>query len=462
MQQTSIEERKQTLAGEVVRPGAPGYDELRRVFNGMIDRRPELIVRCRGVAEVVAAVEHARERGLPVSVHGGGHGVSGHAVCDGGVMIDLRPMKGVEVDPEGRLVRAQAGLTWGELDAATQQHGLAVTGGRMSTTGVAGFTLGSGSGWLERKLGLAADNLVSAEVVLADGSVVTASEREHPDLFWGLRGGGGNFGVVTSFELRLHAVGPIVLGGLLIHPGPRAADVLRFFREYMAGAPDEVGAAVALLTAPPAPFVPEPMRGEPAVGMVACYAGPVEEGEEALRPLRELDPPVVDLVQPMPYVEIQRLIDPSCPSGMRNYWGGEFHRELSDGLIDALVGAAAAVPSPHSMILVVPGGGQVARVPEEATALGERQAAFNTHLIAMWADAADDDRNIAWLRELQSAMRPFATGRAYVNFLTGGDDDRVRAAYGPEKYARLVEIKDRYDPGNLFRLNHNVRPSGGR
>lgn len=459
MDQRIARELEETFRGDLVGPNEADYDSLRRVFNGMIDRRPALIARPSGPADVIAAVGHAREHGLEISVHGGGHGVAGHAVTEGGLMVDLRAMKGVKIDPERRIVHAQAGLTWGELDQETQAFGLAVTGGRMSTTGVAGFTLGSGSGWLERKLGLAADNLISADVVLADGRLVTASEREHPDLFWGLRGGGGNFGIVTSFEFRLHPIGPLLLGGMLMHPGPRAGDVLRFFRQYMADAPDEVGAAVALITAPPAPFVPEPARGKPAVGVIACYAGPLDEGNEVLRPLREFGPPVIDMVAPMPYTEIQRLLDPSNPRGMRNHWAGEFHPELSDELIDALVTAAVEVPSPLTQIVIIPAGGAIARVPDDASALGERQAAYHSHLLAMWPDAADDERNVGWLRQLREAIRPHTTGRSYANFLAVGAENRLEAAYGPERHARLVDIKDRYDPHNLFCVNQNIRPS---
>ena len=282
------------FAGELLVPGDAKYDELRRVFNGMIDRCPAVIARCTCTADVVAAVNHGREHGLPVAVHGGGHGVAGHAVCEGGVMIDLRPLKGVEIDPQRRTTRAQAGLTWGEFDAATQEHGLAVTGGRMSTTGIAGLTLGSGSGWLERKFGLSADNLLSAEVVLADGSVVTASEQENPDLFWGLRGGSGNFGVVTEFEFQLHPVGPMLFGGMVLYPGDCAREVLRSFRQFMAEAPDEVGGAAALITAPHAPFVPEEARGKPAVGIIACYVGEPDEGEQMLAPLRHFGRPAAE------------------------------------------------------------------------------------------------------------------------------------------------------------------------
>ncbi|HZO76862.1 MAG TPA: FAD-binding oxidoreductase [Solirubrobacteraceae bacterium] len=456
---TATHRLQDEFTGELVRPSEPEYDSLRRVFNGMIDRRPAVIARCGGPADVGVAVNHAREHGMPISVHGGGHGVGGHAVCDEGVMVDLRPMKKIDIDADRRIARAQGGLTWGDFDAATQEHGLAVTGGRMSTTGVGGFTLGSGSGWLERKYGLAADNLVSAQVVLGDGSVVTASEHENPDLFWGLRGGGGNFGVVTEFEFRLHPVGPVLLGGMLAHPGQRAPEVLRFFRDFMAEAPDEVGAAAALITAPNAPFVPEPARGKPAVGIIACYVGEPQEGERALAPLREFGPPVVDLVQPMPYTAVQRLIDPSAPAGMQNYWGGDFLSELSDDAIAVFCSAAASVPSPLSQILIVPGGGQIARVAENAMAIGQRHAPWNTHLIGMWSDPAETKLNVDWVRELRAESAPYTTGRAFLNFLGEEGDLRVRRALGDDKYERLQRIKDRYDPENVFRLNQNIAPS---
>jgi FAD/FMN-containing dehydrogenase len=457
---TAIDRIQDEFAGELVRPSHPEYDSLRRVFNGMIDRHPAVIARCTDSADVSAAVNHGREQGLPISIHGGGHGVSGHAVCDEGVMIDLRPMKKIDIDAQRRIARVQGGLTWGEFDAATQEHGLAVTGGRMSTTGIAGFTLGSGSGWLERKHGFAADNLLSAEVVLADGRVVRASAQENPDLFWGLRGGGGNFGVVCEFEFQLHPVGPIMLGGMLVHPGERALEVVRFFRDYMAAAPDEVGAAVALITAPHEPFVPEPARGRPAVGIVACYAGELEDGRRALAPLQEFGPPAIDLVQPMPYTAIQKLIDPNTPSGLLNYWGGDFLKELSDDAIEVLCSAAATVPSPQTSIMIVPAGGQTARVSDDAMALGQRQSPWNTHLIGMWTDPADTPRNIAWLRELQQACAPYTTGRAWLNFLGDGSTTRVRRALGDDKYERLQRVKDRYDPDNVFRLNQNIAPRG--
>ena len=363
--------------GELVRPGDPGYDELRTVFNAMIDRRPALIARCRDAADVAAAVTFGRESGLPVAVYGGGHGVTGNAVCTDGLVIDLRPMKGIEVDPVTRTCRAEAGLTWGELDAATQEHGLAVTGGRVSSTGIAGLVLGSGSGWIERKFGFTVDSLLSVEIVTADGQIRAASDTENPDLFWAIRGGGGNFGVVTSFTFRLHPLGPIVLGGMLMYPAPMAAAVIRNFRDFMATAPDEVGGAVALVTAPDEEFVPEPVRGQPVVGVVLCYAGSPEEGEKALRPLREFGPPPLDLVQPMPYVALQRLIDAGNPEGLRNYWTAEFLTGLPDDAVQQVTERHLTAPSPFTQVIIVAGGGAVARVPSGRTALGQRQAPFN-------------------------------------------------------------------------------------
>jgi FAD/FMN-containing dehydrogenase/pimeloyl-ACP methyl ester carboxylesterase len=444
--------------GGIVGRGHPGYDELRKVFNGMIDRRPALIARCTDAQDVSAAVKFARDSGLPVSVYGGGHNVTGNAVCDDGVTIDLRPMKGIEIDPHAPTCRAEAGLTWGELDAATQRHGLAVTGGRMSTTGLGGLVLGGGSGWIERKCGYAVDNLLSVEIVTADERIVTASENENPDLFWGTRGGGGNFGVVTSFEFRLHPIGPIVFGGMLMYPASMAAGVLANLRDVMADAPDEVGSGLVLLTAPHEEFVPEPVRGQPVVGMIVCYAGPLEQGEEALRPLREFGPPALDLVGPMPYTAVQRLIDPGYPAGMRNYWTGDFLEGLPDEAIDVLGRFHLSTPSPLTQIILLPGGGASARVPDGTMAIGERQAPFNLHITSLWPDPADDDANIAWTRELSAAMKPFTTGRVYVNFIGDEGQDRVVASFGQEGYARLQALKQRYDPDNLFRSNQNIKP----
>ena len=443
--------------GEIVGRGHPRYDELRKVFNGMIDRRPVLIARCADAQDASAAVAVARDSGLPVSVYGGGHNVTGNAVCDDGVTIDLRPMKHIAVDPATRTCRAEAGVTWGELDAATQQHGLAVTGGRMSTTGLGGLVLGGGSGWIERKCGYAVDNLVAVETVTADGRILTASEHENPELFWGTRGGGGNFGVATSFELRLHAIGPTVVGGKLLYPAAMATAVMQNFRDVMAEAPDEVGSGVALLTAPPEEFVPEPVRGQPVVGVIVSYAGPVDEAEEALRPLREFGPPAIDMVGPMPYVELQQLIDADYPSGLRNYWTGDFLAGLPDEAIEILCRFHLSKPSPLGGIIVFPGGGAVARVPDGTMALGQRGAPLNLHITSLWTEPADDAANIAWTRELSAAMKPFTTGRVYVNFIGDEGEDRVVASFGPE-YPRLQSLKYRYDPENVFRSNQNIKP----
>ncbi len=448
------------LGGEIVRAGEPGYDDLRKVFNGMMDRRPKLIARCTSTDDVVAAVNHGRDNGLPVSVYAGGHGVTGHAVCDDGIVVDLRLLAGVEVDPDQRTARVQGGATWGDVDAATQEHALAVTGGRVPGTGVAGLALGSGSGWLERKYGLTCDSLLACEVVTADGSVVTASEAENPELFWGLRGGGGNFGVVTAFDFKLHPVGPILYGGMLMHPAERGVDVLRFFRDFIADAPDEVGGAVAFISAPPEEFVPEPVRGQPVVGVIALYVGDPAEGEEALRPLVEFGPPAVAMVQPMPYVAIQQLIAGGAVEGSQNYWTAGF-AELPDEATEVFARHGNARPSPLSQALAIPGGGAIARVPNDAMAFGQRDAPFNIHHLGMWMDPADDAANIAWTREAAAAMKPWSRSGAYLNFIGDEGGGRVREAFGPEKFARLQALKDRYDPANLFRLNQNIPPTGG-
>jgi FAD/FMN-containing dehydrogenase len=447
------------FGGEVLSPGDTGYDEARAVFNGMIDRRPVKIAVCTSTDDVVAAVTFARDQGLPISVYGGGHGVTGAAVVDDGLVVDMRGMKAIEVDPETHTVRAEAGLNWGAFDAATQAHGLAVTGGRVPDTGIAGLALGSGSGWLERKLGFTCDNLIGAEVVTADGRVVKASADEHPDLFWGLRGGGGNFGVVTAFYLQLHPIGPIVLGGLLAWPAPMAGEVVRFWRDFMTSAPDEVGSALAFITAPPADFVPEPVRGHPILGCVVCYAGDVEEGEAVMRPLREFGPPPLDLLQPMPYTAVQDLITEANPHGRRNYWSADFLGELPDEAVDTLVEHATNPVSPFSQMLLVAGGGAIARVPEDATAFGERTAPFNMHYLSMWESEADDEQNIAYTRAIASAMKPWTTGRAYLNFIGDEGLHRIEASFGEKKYARLQEIKAKWDPDNLFRHNQNIKPA---
>ena len=449
-----------TLTGSVLRPTDAGYDDARRVFNGMIDRRPALIARCATTGEVVAAVRHARAHGLVISVYGGGHGVTGAAVCDDGVCIDLRPMHAIDVDADARIVTAEAGATWGQFDAATTAHGLMVTGGRVPSTGIAGLALGSGSGWFERKFGFTCDSLLSCEVVTADGDVVTASEDENADLFWGLRGGSGNFGIVTRFEFRAHPIPPLLYAGMLMYPHEMARDVLRHYRDFMAGAPDEVGGAPALISAPPEEFVPEPVRGKPVLGVIVAYAGDPAEGREALRPLVEFGPPAVAMVDDMPYTALQGLLEPSVPKGVRNYWTADFYDELPDEAIDVLVEHTSRVPSPITQVIIQPGGGAIRRVPDAAMAFGSRDAGWNIHYLSIWPDPAADEQNIAWTRGLAGAMKPWATGRAYLNFLGDEGQERVQAAFGPEKYAKLVALKDRWDPGNVFRLNQNIRPSG--
>ena len=448
----------QPYTGTTIRPGEPGYDEARRVFNGMVDRRPASILRPRDTDEVAAAIESTVAQGQLVSVYGGGHGVTGSAVVDDGVCIDLRGLDTVEVWPEERLLKVGGGARWGPVDEATQAHGLAVTGGRVSTTGVAGLALGSGSGWLERRCGLTCDNLVEARVVTADGRRVTASREQHPDLFWGLRGGGGNFGIVTEFIFRLHEIGPIVLGGMLLYPGTQAADVITTWRELVDGAPDELGSAVALVTAPPADFVPEPARGRPAVGVVVCWTGDLERGRRLLAPLRALGP-AADLVQPMPYTAVQRLLDEGNPPGLHNYWSADFLTGLPDRAVESLVTAAQPAPSPTTQVILMHGGGALARVGEEETAFGQRQAPFQVHYLGMWPpDHAEDARNIDHIRGLGATVKPWTTGNAYLNFLGDEGPGRVEAAFGPTKFGRLRAIKEAWDPHNVFRHNQNIPP----
>jgi FAD/FMN-containing dehydrogenase len=380
-------------------------------------------------------------------------------VCEGGIVIDLSPMKGIWVDPEIRTARAQAGLTWAEFDRETQQFGLATTGGRVTHTGISGLTLGSGSGWLERKFGLTLDNLISADLVTANGEFLKASASENEDLFWGLRGGGGNFGIVTSFEYQLHPLGPIVLGGMLLYPFAKAGELLRFWREYMQEAPEELGGALMFITAPPAPFVPEHMKGKLTAGLIVFYAGSPEEGEEWVRPLKEFGPPEVDLVEPMPYTVAQTLLDPGNPPGRNNYWKAENLDELSDEAIDTIVVHAGKIISPFTALLIQPVGGAISRVGEDETAIGGRDAACVVHGISMWENPAESEINITWAREFMQAMEPFAKPGVSLNFTSDQTQDKVRASFGDEKYERLVALKDKYDPTNLFRLNQNVRPT---
>ena len=454
----AIADLSRHFRGALIRPGDAPYDAQRRIWNGAIDRRPALIARCTGAADVRAAVGFARERELVVAVRGGGHNVAGTAVCDGGILIDLSPMKGMWVDPRARVARAQPGLLWGEFDHETQPFGLATPGGIVSHTGIAGLTLGGGLGWLMRRHGLTADNLLSADVVTADGALVRASAEEHADLFWGLRGGGGNFGIVTSFEYRLHAVGPTVLAGVILHPAARAREVLSFYRDYIASAPDELMTIVVLRMAPPAPFLPEEVHGQPVVIIAVCWAGPVEEGERAIAPLRRFGEPLADLIRPTPYASHQALLDASVPHGLGYYWKSEYLRPLSDAFIDTLVAHAWPFPTPESYTAVFHMGGAVGREDPDGSAFEDRRATHAMTIDGVWSEPAASGACIAWARGFWEAVRPHSTGRVYMNFLGEEGEDRVRAAYGPTKYERLRALKRKYDPTNFFRMNQNIVP----
>jgi FAD/FMN-containing dehydrogenase len=448
--------------GEAISPEDPGYDDARAVWNGSIDKRPALIVRPRGAADVIDAVNYAHERGLALAVRCGGHSVAGNGTVDGGVLVDLSSLKGVHVNPTARTARVNGGVLVGELDRETQLFGLATPSGRVTTTGVGGFTLGGGYGWLSPKFGLACDNLLSADVVTADGRLVTASEDENDDLLWGLRGGSSNFGVATSYEFRLHPLGPIVLAGLLIHPTDEANSVIRANRDYVESAPEELVTATGILQAPPAEFIPPHLHGKPVLGLFVLYIGDPEEGGPIVAPLKDLGPPAVDLVAPMPYTAFQTMIDPFAPRGMLNYHRGLHLSGLPDEAIDTYVDHGteiARVSAPTTMSVLFRHGGAVSRIAEDATAAGHRDAAYMAHPIAAWQDPAQTEVQLEWVRRFSEAMAPFTTGGVYLNFEPDEGEERVRAGYGAEKYAKLVALKDRWDPDNLFRVNQNIKPS---
>ncbi|HLJ62098.1 MAG TPA: FAD-binding oxidoreductase [bacterium] len=450
------------MRGEVIAPGDSAYDAARSVWNGMIDKRPAAVARCMGVSDVLAAVRFARARDVLTAVRGGGHNVAGFGTCDGGLVIDLSALKGVRVDPVAHTARAQPGLTWGEFDRETQAFGLATTGGLVTTTGIAGFTLGGGIGWLMRKHGLTIDNLVSADVVTADGTLVTASPASHPDLFWGLRGGGGNFGIVTSFEYRLHPVGPVVLGGAVLHPAENARELLRFYNRWVTTLPDEMTSMVAFITAPPLPFIPQSLHGTPMVAVAVCYAGAVTDGERVVQPLTSFGPPAVAHVGPVPYTVLQGMFDASAPRGIHSYWKTHYVPDFSDAAIDALVAQTARMRalSPFTTLHLHHLEGAVSRVDPEATAFRHRTPRYAMNIVGLWTAAEQPDPHIAWVRRTYDAMHPFSTGAPYLNFLGDEGGDRVRAAYGAATYDRLVEVKTRYDPTNFFRVNQNIRPAG--
>jgi FAD/FMN-containing dehydrogenase len=445
----AIEALEASLRGRLLRPGEEGYAQARTIHNGMIDRRPALIACCAGVADVLTGVRFAREHELLVSVRGGGHGMPGFAVCEGGLMLNLSGMNSVHVAPHDRTVRAEAGVTWGAFDHETQAFGLATTGGVVSSTGIAGLTLGGGHGFLMRRYGLACDNLLAADVVTADGRWLRASATENEELFWGLRGGGGNFGVVTSFEYRLHPLGTM-LAGMVLYPLGKAKDFLRLYREVTSTAPDELGSLAALGTLP---------DGTQAAVLLAGYNGPIADGEKLLRPLREFGPPLADQVGPAPYTALQGISEHFNPPDHRNYLKTNYLTELSDEAIDIMVERYARVPAPFTHIVVEHMGGAVGRMDPNATAYNYRDARYNFLIVGIWPDVAEDERNIQWVRGLWQAMQPFSTGNIYVNYESDVGVDRVKAAYGAAKYERLVALKNAYDPTNFFRLNANIKPT---
>ena len=448
----SIIELRKTFTGQLLQPNDPGYDEARKVHNGLIDKRPALIARCRGVADVIDAVNLGHDLGLEVAVRGGGHNVAGRATVDNGLMIDLATMKGIHVDSSRKTVRAQGGVTWAELNRETQLHGLAVTGGVVSTTGIAGLTLGGGIGWLMSKYGLALDNLVSVDLVLADGRVVTASNNDNADLFWAVRGGGGNFGVATSFEYGLHPVGPTITGGIVAHPIDHARDALRFFRDCTASLPDELTVVAGLIHAPDG-------SGSKLAGMVACHCGSLDAGEAAMRPLKGFGSPVLDALAPMPYCQLNGMLDAGYPKGAFNYWKSSFLAQLSNDAIDIIVESFARCPTPMCQMLIEYLHGAATRVGVSDTAFPVRAEGYNFLVLGQWTEPSISDRCIAWTRQTYAAMAPFFATARYVNYLDEDDlGDPVAAAYGPN-YRRLQQLKAKYDPENFFHMNQNIRPA---
>jgi hypothetical protein len=437
------------LRGQLLRPGDDAYDPARKLWNGMIDRRPALIARCAGNADVIAAVNFARDHGLRAAVRGGGHSIPGHSVCDGGLVIDLSAMKGIRVDPAARTSRAQAGVKWIDFDHETQALGLATSGGTVSDTGIAGLTLGGGLGWLSSRYGLTVDNLVSADVVTADGRFLTASATQNPDLFWGLRGGGGNFGIVTSFEYQLHDVGPTVAGGMVAYPLAQAKEVLRFYSGFTKTAPDELTTYAGLLTPP---------GGDTVVALFCCYCGDLDKGEEVIRPLKSLGSPIHDALGPLPYLAQQRIFDDGFPTGSCYYTKADALADLGDEAIEVVVEYAARMPSPLSGILFQTVCGAASRVAPDATAFRHRAFPFAPIIVSQWLDPADTGKNVGWARDCFEALHPFAGGGVYVNDLSESDQDRVPSAYG-DNYQRLAALKKKYDPDNFFRLNPNIKPA---
>ncbi|CAN7759997.1 FAD-binding oxidoreductase [Mesorhizobium sp. LjNodule214] len=454
----SLEAFRSDLRGEMLEQRAPAYQEARTIWNAMIDRKPGVIVRCKDAGDVVRAVGFARDNGLLVAVRGGGHNIAGSAVCEGGIVIDLSQMKLVRVDPHARRAWIEPGATLRDIDQETQTSGLAVPTGVNSTTGIGGLTLGGGFGWITRKFGLTIDSLVSAEVVTANGDRLNANATENPELFWALRGGGGNFGIVTLFEFELHQLGPQVLAGFVVHPFDDAVPLLKQYREMVASAPDELTCWVAMRRAPPLPFLPAEWHGRDILILAMCYCGEIAAGEEATAELRALGKPIADVVGPVPFVEWQTAFDPLMTPGARNYWKTHDFMQLTDAVIAVLVDGARKLPGPECEIFIFHLGGAAGRVAAAATAFPLRNAHFGMNVHSRWQERSGDVAHIGWARQVFQEAAPFSAGTAYVNFMPGDEGDRVRSAYGAN-YQRLAQVKRRYDPANLFRMNQNVTPS---
>ncbi|SEP16159.1 FAD/FMN-containing dehydrogenase [Halogranum amylolyticum] len=458
LEETTIQTFSDQIHGEVLQPDDEGYDEARTIWNAMIDKEPAVIARCTGTADVMTAVDFARDLSLRLAVKGGGHNVAGTALCDDGLVIDLSPMDSVRVDPDTQTARVQAGATIGDLDHETQAFGLVTTGGIMSETGIAGLTLGGGLGYLAREYGLAHDNLRSIDVVTADGELVTASAEENPELFWGLRGGAGNFGVVTSFEFELHELGPEILNVRLMYPPDQIPDTLRFYDEFMREAPNEVGCYAAILEGSPEYGLPEELHGVTLLAFRGLYAGDVSEGKEAFRPLREFGDPITDMTQPIPYTDYQQQADDLYCAGHRNYWKSNFYDGISDGFIDTLMEYTESIPSPYSTVFFEWMGGEIAERAEDATAFPHRDKSFAFTVAPKWTDPERDDEHIRWAREFHQSLEPYAADGVYVNYLSGDESERVPEAYG-ERYERLHALKREWDPDNLFQTNQNIKPA---
>jgi FAD/FMN-containing dehydrogenase len=452
----TIDQLQDRVGGQVITPDDDEYEEARQVYNAMIDRLPRVIVRATGVEDVVAAVDFARENELPLAVRGGGHSVPGFGTVDDGVVVDLSLMRGVTVDPEDVTARAQGGATWGDVNEATHPGGLTAVQGLVSTTGIGGLTLGGGTGYLSRGFGLACDNVISAQVVTADGRTVVASESDNDDLFWAIRGGGGNFGVITEFQYRLHPIRDVYAGPMFFELSA-GADLLRFYRDFMVDAPEELGMFPAYQIAPPLPFIPEDRHGDTFLAVVACWAGPVEEGERALQPLHDVAPVVAEQVGPVPFSGLAGAFDALYPPGLQHYWKSRFATELTDDAIEAHLEHGPKVPAVNSTMHLYTINGAVQRVASDATAFAYRDAMFLTNIAGMWPDPSQNEQNIQWVRDYYDALAPYSEEGGYVNFMSGDDQDRLRATYRGN-YDRLVEVKRRYDPGNVFRVNQNIKP----